>query len=489
MPKRGAAPPTPTQIAKYRTSAASQQAKNAVGFTGVRIQGGRVQEEFLTELKGPRGMKILNEMANNDPIIGAVLFAISMLIRQVDWVVKPFDSTNEHMKRAEAIQTMLDDMTTNWSDIVTEILSMLPYGWSYLETTFKPRNGYTNADDPMSSKYTDGFIGWQNFGIRGQDTLKEWVLDSNQRVTGWVQQDVQGRVATLPLSKGLLFRTTSHKDNPEGRSILRNSYRPWFFKKRIEEFEAIGIERDLNGIPVMTPAEGIDIWNASDPEASVYLKLAEEVVRNLRRDEQEGIVKPFGWTLELLSTTGTRAVDTTEVIGRYNNAIAMTCMADFIVLGHNNRYGSKALAGNKTAMFQHSLTGWAWSIADVLNRIALTKLYSLNAWPIDKMARIEPKGLMLPDLETVSIFLKNLSTAGMVVFPNEPIERALLQLADLPVEGVELGREPKPLPMAGGFDEDGNPLPKKPGDNENEDSPGGKRDADDPASSDPASDA
>ena len=52
------------------------------------------------------------------------------------------------------------------------------------------------------------------------------------------------------MEKCLLFRTQTHKNNPEGRSILRNAYRSWYFKKRIEEIEGVGIERDLAGIPI-----------------------------------------------------------------------------------------------------------------------------------------------------------------------------------------------------------------------------------------------
>jgi len=195
---------------------------------------------------------------------------------------------------------------------LSEILSMLPYGWSYLEMTFKNRAGYTNADDPLSSKYSDGIVAWQNFSIRSQDTLQGWVK-TNNTVTGWLQADAEGRRSTLPLSKGLLFRTQSQKENPEGRSIFRNAYRPWYFKKRLEEFEAIGIERDLNGIPVMTPAEGIDIWNAADPEAVTYLNLATEVVRNLRRDDVAPASRPY----RVSSRTGI-VVDVGHASGRHH---------------------------------------------------------------------------------------------------------------------------------------------------------------------------
>ena len=66
---------------------------------------------------------------------------------------------------------------------------------------------------------------------------------------------------TIPMSKALLFRTKSRKNNPEGRSILRNAYRSWYFKRRIQEIEGIGIERDLAGLPVMHGPEGLDLWN------------------------------------------------------------------------------------------------------------------------------------------------------------------------------------------------------------------------------------
>ena len=71
---------------------------------------------------------------------------------------------------------------------------------------------------------------------------------------------------TIPIDKALLFRTKSRKDNPEGRSILRNAYRSWYFKRRIQEVEGIGIERDLAGLPVMYAPADLDIWNPDDEQ-------------------------------------------------------------------------------------------------------------------------------------------------------------------------------------------------------------------------------
>ena len=98
----------------------------------------------------------------------------------------------------------------------------------------------------------------------------------------------------IPVEKLLLFRTKSRKGNPEGRSILRNAYRDWYFKRRIQEIEGIGIERDLAGFPVLTAPESMDIWNTEDAEMVAARAQAERIVQNIRRDSLEGLVMPAG---------------------------------------------------------------------------------------------------------------------------------------------------------------------------------------------------
>ena len=63
--------------------------KGEVGRIGQKRYGGVFYEEFLPELRGRRGMAAYSEMAANDDLVGAILYAIKMLIRQVDWDVAP----------------------------------------------------------------------------------------------------------------------------------------------------------------------------------------------------------------------------------------------------------------------------------------------------------------------------------------------------------------------------------------------------------------
>ena len=65
-------------------------AKNReIGRTGQRRYGGTLYEEFLPELRGRRGIEVYREMSENDDVVGAILFAIKMLVRQCAWNVEP----------------------------------------------------------------------------------------------------------------------------------------------------------------------------------------------------------------------------------------------------------------------------------------------------------------------------------------------------------------------------------------------------------------
>ena len=51
-----------------------------IGRIGQRRYGGVIYEEFLHELRGKRGIEAYREMSENDDVVGAILFAIEMLV-------------------------------------------------------------------------------------------------------------------------------------------------------------------------------------------------------------------------------------------------------------------------------------------------------------------------------------------------------------------------------------------------------------------------
>lgn len=402
------------------------------GISGLTVYSGNVLEEFLPALRGPKMFQVYKEMSRNDPVVGAILLASKQLIRRASWRVETSGTSNKDLEAKEFLQTCIDDMSHTWSDMISDILSMLIYGWSYHEIVYKRREG-ARSRTSVSSMFNDYRIGWAKIEGRAQETTYEWKFNDFLELEGLYQvapPDYQIRY--IPFSKSLLFRTDSTKTNPEGYSLLRNAYRPWFFKKRIEEIEGIGIERDLAGLPVLTTPDGLNIWNSRDSEMTKVKAAAERLVRNVRRDQNEGIVLPFGWKLELLGSASRRQFDTNEIINRYDQRIAICMLADIIMMG-SDKVGSFALGEVKKGLFAAGLEIFLDSIADVFNRYAIPRLFEINAFPADiKLPVLVHGQVESPDLRELARYIDILSDKGIPLFDEKTIEH-LREIASLPI--------------------------------------------------------
>lgn len=404
-----------------------------IGRIGQRRFGGVVYEEFLRELRGRRGIEVYREMSENDDVVGAILFALKMLVRQCDWNIEPGGDSAKDREAAEFVESCMEDMQTTWTDTISEILSFLTYGWSFHEIVYKRRMGRTR-DPKTRSKYTDGLIGWRKLPIRAQETLYQWEYDEEDNLLGMTQMPPPGyQLYTIPIEKAILFRTESRKDNPEGRSILRNAYRSWYFKRRIQEIEGIGIERDLAGLPVMHGPEGLDLWDDTI-ESNIKARAGlENMVRQIRRDEMEGVVLPHGYELELLSSGGTRQFDTNAIINRYDTRIAMTVLADFVFLGHEQT-GSFALSSDKTELFAVAIGAFLDIICECFNNQAIPSLIDINGEHfsgITDYPRMTHGDIEDVDVVKVSQFIKDMTGIGLLI-PDDDLEDYVRQVGNLP---------------------------------------------------------
>lgn len=438
-------PPTSIPDEKAEAIAVEQIAANLppfleLGSTGLKRAAGYIDEEFLPQLRGRKAVQIYKEMSQNDPLIGAIMHTITMLLRNVEWTVKPGGKSREDTKIAELVETCMEDMSTTWDDFISEALTMLPYGWSWHEIVYKRRGGPYNAEPRLHSKHTDGLIGWRRLPIRAQETLVRWVFDDSGEVVAMVQLPPPSyREVVLPLERSLLFRYKHHKGNPEGISMLRNAYRPWYMKKRMEELEAIGIERDLAGMPIVkVPAHFLRAKPGTQQRKTVdeFRKL----IKSLRRNEQEGLVFPVAYdqdtkqplyTLELLGSGGSRQFNTDTVIQRYEQRILMSVLADFIMVGHQAT-GSYSLHTDKTGIFRNTLNSIAQNIADTMNRRAIPRLITLNGWKPEQFPEITPTDVDAPDIAQLASFMSSMASLGLQWFPDPQMEKFVRDAARLP---------------------------------------------------------
>jgi hypothetical protein len=405
-----------------------------IGVNGLKHSGGLINEEFLPELRNGQALKVFRQMSMNDSVVGSLLFAIKMLIRGIDWTVEPFSDKPRHVKQAKDLETMLHDMDNPWPDTLSEILSFLVYGFSVHEIVLKKRQG------KKTSKYNDGLVGIKKLAIRGQETIDYWKFDENTNELLWVEQLDPNTMKRniLPRDKLLLFKADSYKDNPASVSILRTCYRSWRLKQHIEDYEAIGISRDLAGMPVMyIPADMMS--SDATPEQKQSVEYFKQVITSIQNNEQSGVLLPAMYDetgnrlfdFQLMSSGGTRQFDTSEIIQRYNTQIVQTVLADFIMLGQGSQ-GSYALSSNKTKMFTTAIQSWLKSVVHELNEKLVTKLGEFNGWRQDELPRIVHGELESQDVNGISSFVADLAKAGVITY-DVKLENYLRSLVDSPL--------------------------------------------------------
>lgn len=428
------------------------------GRTGLNFWGRSVDEEFLPALRGRKGVKVYTEMKENEPVIGASLFVINMLIRGAEWTVKPPEASEDEEldERGQFLQECMGDMEHSWDDFIDEALTMLPYGWAWHERLYKVRRGEETNDPWYRSKYNDGRIGLRSLPLRGQETLDEWDLELDTgKVHGlWQTRATLASLGSerpyIPAEKAIHFRTSKIKNNPEGRSLLRSAYRPWYFKKHIEMFEGIGVERDLAGYPVLQVPPEIMMDNPPPEYASIRADL-ESALQEIKRDEREGLLIPneeSGYKFDLVSTGGQRQFDTGSIVERKSREILFCTVSDFIIVGHE-QVGSFALNVSKMGMFTTAVNAFLENIEQTLEEQLTRPLLQVNGFDTSDPPRITAGRISVRDVQTKIEGVSKMAQANLLPYkPVVELTNTLLRDLDLPELSEDDFEEPTGYPGA-----------------------------------------
>jgi hypothetical protein len=428
-----------------------------LGFSGLKQYAGSIDEEWHPRLRGDYGPKVYREMTDNSSTIGAINFIIDALVRQVEWRVEPAEPSKEAQTQAQFVEECLTDMSLTFEDLISEVLSMFPYGWSYFELVYKLRKGWSQ-DSTTKSKFDDGRFGWRKIALRAQDTLERWQFAEDGSLEGMHQVDyTSGKSAFVPIAKAVLFRTRTTKNNPEGRSLYRNAVVDYYYLKRICEIEAIGIERDMTGLLTMQVPVKMLHTDASAQDKALLSQL-QTLLAELKRDEREYAIIPSkvtpegkatGFVLELLSTGGKRQIDTNAVKQYYKVGMLQSVLAQFIQLGMQN-VGSFALASSQTDLFAVALGAYLDVISATFNRFAISKLMVLNGVKPEVWPELVHGDLESVPLAEIGAYVQALATAGQLP-EDDAIQRKLLEIAKLPMPEKEEGEEVKKQRKPGGL--------------------------------------
>lgn len=445
-----------TSIVKAETPAISQSVKPLapeMGVSGLRYSYGVIGEEFHRRLRNKRlYFQDLREMRDNDGMVNACMLPIEMLLRSVKWDVEPVSESNEYQRDAEFIKGAVEDMSHDWQSFISEWCWQFTYGFKPFEICYKQRRGPEQADPRYRSNYTDGLWAWRKWAPRDPESISRWEIQPDGGIGGLYQIDpnTQKETDLQSIEKLLLFQTTHNKNNPEGRSLLRGCYLNWYRKKHIEEMEAIEAERDATGYPVIyVPPSMFEAGQES------LLSLWQAKAVAVRSDEQKGMVLPAQfdengnrlYEFTTVKSAGQGSVNKRDIVKAADLQIAQALMMAWILLGHD-AVGSKALSVDQTQTCLTALSGWLESLAGVLNRHAIPRLFALNGWrnregyPKFKPGRIRPA-----DVEQLSLILKNLAQAGFPVGAEPKLLNHTLREASMPeIDEETITMPPRVIP-------------------------------------------
>lgn len=432
---------TVTQLVRDASANGRRRVNRAViGGTGIS-HFGFIAEDFIPGLNGQTGVRAYREMMDNDPVIFAMLYAITMLLRGVTWRVEPAAGDDVDEDRAQIAADFIksvffEDMERPFAEFISEVVSLIGYGHDLHEIVYKIRGGATN-DPTTRSRFADQRIGIRKLSPRAQDTIWRWDMDDEGDVKGVWQVLPDRAEVYIPADKLLLFRTSTNKNNPEGRSALRGCYVPYQRKQAIEAAEGRAAMRSAGLVELAIPASFM-APDASDPEKQVF-NAYKKVADTVAQDRQGSIVLPSDrdehgnrmFSVAYVSTEGRRPVDMTPVIERYDKRMAASLLADFILLGQQS-VGSFALSSDKTQLFSRSLAAYLDMIAAPLNRKLIPALWELNGFDEALMPTLVPADVSARDLKELGTYVTQLVTAGARFFPDIKLENVLRDEAGLP---------------------------------------------------------
>ena len=421
------------------------EAKSILGVAGDNTYNGQIRaDEFLPDLRGRKAVKKYREMRDNDSTIGAVMYSVEQILRDVNLDVKPANDSPEAKIEADFVKNVLHDMDHSLDDHIAEALSFLSYGFAWFEVVYKRRVGPSERSDKKRSKYSDGRIGVRKIASRAPWTINKFDVDRTTGDVLGIEQSV-GNFSSknyIPVNKSLYYRTTSINGDPSGRSILRNAYTSYEYLNNLQSIEAIAVERELAGIPVARiPAEYLS-GDASAAQSG-FVNNLQSILRDVKFNEQGYIILPSDTypdkdgsptnirlvDIELMSSNGSRNIDIDPIVRRYQHDIARSVLSEFLLLGSQG--GSYALSKSKTDLFLRALESYIQAIVDVLNKQLIERLWELNGLNYDLMPTIVAGDVAPHDLREIASFLRNLNGAGIDVSSHPEVISDLMAIAEL----------------------------------------------------------
>lgn len=401
------------------------------GRTGTINSGGFIMPtETNADLAWPRSLEVFDEMRRTEASVRGTLGYLTMPIRAAEWEAEAPNDTPEAVDVAAFVQHNMENVEGGLSDLVRRMLTFLSMGFWLGERRVEfERVAYGDTE-------RDAFVIKSVFD-RLQRTVQKW-HDHNgagplEKIEQWVAAtDGSSPNRMLDRDRLMLLVNEQEGSNYFGTSLLRAIYANYYYKRKIELIEAIGIERAV-GVPVVYTPDG------ATPE---QLDELEEHLQNLHAAESMYLIMPgqkqlagsmgSGWLVDTLEVHASAENKANAAIQRHEAAMARIVLAEFMRLGHNEA-GARATADTQSGPYEFALKAVAGQIGEVLTREFATPLVRYNYGPNMPVPKIVAVGLEKADLgQTADAFQKFAAAGGITMTAkDEQFLRAILNMPDI----------------------------------------------------------
>jgi hypothetical protein len=424
-----------------------------------------IQDTAVADLVMPKRLCTFDNMARDDAVwssIDATNVPVLLSLSGGEFVAGKSNSTLSK-EAAEFLNYNIHAMSTGtWLQAMNNAGTDIKYGFSLQNIVMEKR-----AFGPFKGMWV-----LRKLAPRHQKSVHGWVWDKERReVLGFVQKPMITKIkqpTQKEFERGIIegssilsnmdyqyikneallhFRYNPTDNDPQGDSPLMHCYDAWVEKRLVQNFEVIGVTKDMGGAYVVRVHPEL-LQRAASPEAypdeaAEYAQLQKDVAA-LTAGESSYIIlsssadpntKFYDYDFELKGIDGGgKQYRTSEIIDQRNKSIYNVFGASHVIIGQDGG-GSYALSSNKVTIHEFFVERAAQFKIDVLNcQLAPTLLAANNIHlNYSDMPRFRPKDPSEMSLEEVGKFVQRV---GSVLMLTPDMWEDIARRTGLPVEGI-----------------------------------------------------
>lgn len=368
---------------------------SSAGFVGTDVQGGYICAEYNARIRTLRDrLTVFEEMRRSEPAVAVIELLTTLPLAHTKFFFE--DGDDEDF--AEFLQFNIDEgLTLPFSETMRDAALGMLYGFTWCYPCYEPKRWKTQEGEDRI------YTGWEQFEPRARATTYQWKFDQRGRCSGLIAYGVHP-VTHEPHYVGYdadeILRFTWRPDggDPEGLGALRQAFKPYSYLEATEEFAAIKIEREAQGVLVASCRE--DVPYDSADESKVLASMA-----NIRAGRVNGITLPDGWEIKCLQIGSEGGIPFLDFIENRRRDILSTVGAQFVGGDIGSGIGQKDSSNVFLMLLDHA-ADW---LCDCFNQQAMPQISRLNGVVEQKKTKLCHGPVGVKDIEKYAMALEKIT--------------------------------------------------------------------------------